>query len=186
MHLLISCADSLLNSLQSLTTEVSNLRQHNLHMCRENAVSHVKTCVSEWERERKLESAEASSTAVIGRLASAPLPWVQWLSSRSVLLVIRRAWVWIPVDFLSLSLKSVHLHHVKTVVTAVIIIWFYCSRQSRFIVSHQPFACGQAVIIKLLALLLMLCTHNNTDSNKLSGIVLYYGDTYPIYTTVRQ
>ena len=41
MMLLISCADSLLNSLQSLTTEVSNLREHNLHICRENAVSHV-------------------------------------------------------------------------------------------------------------------------------------------------
>lgn len=41
MMLLISCADSLLNSLQSLTTEVSNLREHNLLICRENAVSHV-------------------------------------------------------------------------------------------------------------------------------------------------
>ena len=28
-----------------------------------------------------------------------------------------------------------------------------------------------------LALLLMLHTHNSTDSNKLSGIALYYGDT---------
>ena len=43
MLLISSCADSLLNSLQSLTTEVSNLREHNLHICRENAVSHVKT-----------------------------------------------------------------------------------------------------------------------------------------------
>ena len=35
----------------------------------------------------------------------------------------------------------------------------------------------------LLALLLMLCTRNNTDSNKLvifSGIASYYGDNYII------
>ena len=36
----------------------------------------------------------------------------------------------------------------------------------------------------LLALLLVLCTHNNTDRNKFmifSGIALYYGDTYIIF-----
>ena len=36
-----------------------------------------------------------------------------------------------------------------------------------------------------LALLLVLCTHNNTDSNKLvifSGIALYYGDTYILFS----
>ena len=37
---------------------------------------------------RQLELAEASSMAVICRLASAPLPWVQWLSGKSVRLVI--------------------------------------------------------------------------------------------------
>ena len=60
-------------------------------------------------RERKtLESSEASSMAVISKLASAPLPWVQWLSGKSVQLVIGRSlgsiFSWIPVDF-SLSLK---------------------------------------------------------------------------------
>ena len=41
-------------------------------------------------RERQLELAEASSMAVISRLASAPLPWVQWLSGKSIRLVIGR------------------------------------------------------------------------------------------------
>ena len=41
-------------------------------------------CIQRRERERQLESAEASSMAVIYRLASAPLFWVQWLSSKSV------------------------------------------------------------------------------------------------------
>ena len=38
----------------------------------------------------------------------------------------------------------------------------------------------------LLALLLMLHTHNDTDSNKhviLSGIPLYYGDNYILSST---
>ena len=39
-------------------------------------------------RERQLESAEASSMAVISRLASVPLLWVQWLIGKSVRLVI--------------------------------------------------------------------------------------------------
>ena len=37
-----------------------------------------------WERERQLELAEASSMAVISRLASASLPLVQWLSDKSI------------------------------------------------------------------------------------------------------
>ena len=39
----------------------------------------------------------------------------------------------------------------------------------------------------LLALLLVLCTHNNTDRNKFvifSGIALYYGDTYILSNTL--
>ena len=50
-------------------------------------------CIQQRERERQLESAEASSMAVICRLASTPLPWVLWLSDKSVRLVIGRSWV---------------------------------------------------------------------------------------------
>ena len=59
------------------------------------------------ERERQLESAEASSITIICRFASAPLLWVQWLSGKSVRLVIGRSWVRFPAGslwiFLSLS-----------------------------------------------------------------------------------
>ena len=45
-----------------------------------------------------------SSIAVISRFASAPLPWVQWLSGKSVRTSNQKLWgsipSWIPVDFL--------------------------------------------------------------------------------------
>ena len=65
-----------------------------------------------------MESAEASSLAVISRLASAPLPWVQWLSGKSVQLVIRRSRVrflagslWIFLPKLTSPLNSYHSIH---------------------------------------------------------------------------
>ena len=51
-------------------------------LCRQEQLEKLGN-VSNGERERQLELAEASSIAVIGRLASAPLPWVQWLSGKS-------------------------------------------------------------------------------------------------------
>ena len=48
------------------------------------------------ERVRQLESTEASSMVVISQLASAPLPWAQWLSGKSVRLVTRRSRVQFP------------------------------------------------------------------------------------------
>ena len=66
-----------------------------------------------WERERQLELAEAASMAVISRLSSAPLPWVHWLSGKSVRLVIWKVPglipSWIPVDF-SFSLSKTYIH----------------------------------------------------------------------------
>ena len=72
---------------------------------------HLKTkqCTQQWQRERQLELAGASSLSVISRLASAPLPWVQWLIGKSIRLVIRKSRVRFPAGsmwiFLSLSPK---------------------------------------------------------------------------------
>ena len=51
---------------------------------------------SESIRVGQLELAEASSMAIISRLVSAPLLWVQWLSGKSVQPVIGRSQVQIP------------------------------------------------------------------------------------------
>ena len=61
--------------------------------------------------------------AVISRLASAPLLWVQWLSGKSVCLVIGRSWVQFPVGslwiFLSLYPKlTSYIVFVKTHTTS--------------------------------------------------------------------
>ena len=61
--------------------------------------------IQQRERERQLELAEASSIAVICRLASAPLPWVQWLSGKSVRLVIGRSRVRFPAGSLWIFLS---------------------------------------------------------------------------------
>ena len=42
---------------------------------------------------RQLELAEASSMAIISRLASTSLLWVQWLNSKSIQLVTGRSWI---------------------------------------------------------------------------------------------
>ena len=59
--------------------------------------------------ERQLELAEASSLAVISRLVSAPLLWIQWLSGKNIRLVIGRSRVRFPAGslwiFFSLSPK---------------------------------------------------------------------------------
>ena len=59
----------------------------------------------------QLESAEVCSLAVIGRLASTPLLWVQWLSGKSVRLVNGRSRVQFPAGSLwifFLSLQNLH------------------------------------------------------------------------------
>ena len=52
----------------------------------------------------------------------------------------------------------------------------------KIIITIVPSYTGKNITrLLLLALLLVLRTHNNTDGNKLvifSGIALYYGDTY--------
>ena len=74
------------------------------------------------ERDRQLESVEASSMAVV----STPLLWVQCLSGKSVQLVIGTSRVWFPAgalwSFLSLSPKltaSIEPHPKVLVVTNV-------------------------------------------------------------------
>ena len=62
--------------------------------------------VSNSEKRGQLESVEASSMAAISRLASAPLPWVQWLSGKSVRLAIGRSWVRYPAGSLRLFFLS--------------------------------------------------------------------------------
>ena len=56
----------------------------------------------------------------------------------------------------------------------------------KIIITIVPSYTGKNITrLLLLALLLVLCTHSNTDGNKLvifSGIALYYGDTYILQT----
>ena len=80
-----------------------------------------------WERERQLEPAEAASMAVISRLASTPLPWVQWLSGKSTWLVIGRSRVRLPAGslciFLSLSPKLTSMYGLYTkLITQMVIL----------------------------------------------------------------
>ena len=82
-------------------------------------------CFQWWEREWQLESAEASSMAVICRLTSTPLPWVQWLSGKSIRLVIRRSRVRFPAGslwiFLSLSAKLTSCIHLLVTIKIIFI-----------------------------------------------------------------
>ena len=63
------------------------------------------------EREKELESVEVSSMVVNRRLASTPLPWVQWLSGKSNRKVLGSIPGLIPVDFSSLSSKLTSIQY---------------------------------------------------------------------------
>ena len=59
---------------------------------------------------------EFGCNAAICSMWTAPLPWAQWLSGKSIWLVFRRSWVWIPelfrINSISLS-HSTHHHNVN-------------------------------------------------------------------------
>ena len=69
---------------------------------KENPNSTIRQCIR--LQETWLESAKAYSMAVM-RLAPAPLLWVQWLSGKSVRLVIRRSQVRFPAGSLWIVLS---------------------------------------------------------------------------------
>lgn len=57
----------------------------------------------------ELKLAEASRVALMSKLASAPLPEVQWLSGKSIRLIIGRFQVWLPCSWAGISPKFTSL-----------------------------------------------------------------------------